>query len=420
MDIPRKSAKRMKLIRRGLIATTGLIVIAAVTVGVSRLEPASPTVDRRTLWLDKAKRGPMLRQVRGVGTLVSEDILWVPAGVAGRVVRILIEPGTVVEPNTVLLELHNPELELELFNAESEWKVAQARRTVQKAQLQGQLLQTEGSVAGHQASYDEALLQAEVDQKEYENDLISEQQIKLSKARVEQRKRVLEINKQCLEMSRNQTIPAQLAETDATVLKAESLYELKKIQVESLRVRAGAAGVLAQVKDKIEPGQSVSPSTIVAKITNPRKLKAQLKVPEAQARDLLLNLPAEVDTHHGTVVGKVSRIDPTVMEGNVTVDVSLGGELPLGARPDLSVVGTIEIERLDDILHVGRPVCASTEGATELFKVVEDGRYAMRTRVQFGRTSVSTIEILEGLQADDEIILSDMSQWDGQEKIRLK
>ncbi|MEN6426948.1 MAG: HlyD family efflux transporter periplasmic adaptor subunit [Phycisphaerales bacterium] len=420
MDIPRKSAKRMKLIRRGLIATTGLVVIAAVTVAVSRLEPASPTVDRRTLWLDKVKRGPMLRQVRGVGTLVSEDILWVPAGVAGRVVRILIEPGAIVEPNTVLLELHNPELELELFNAESEWKVALARQTVQKAELQGQLLQTEGSVAGHQASYDEAVLQAEVDQKEYENDLISEQQIKLSKARVEQRKRVLEINKQCLEMSRNQTIPAQLAETDASVLKAQSLYGLKKIQVESLRVRAGTAGVLAQVKEKIEPGQSVSPSTIVAKITNPRKLKAQLKVPEAQARDLLLGLPAEVDTHHGTVMGKVSRIDPTVMEGNVTVDVSLQGELPMGARPDLSVVGTVEIERLDDVLNVGRPVYASTEGLTELFKVVEDGRYAVRTRVQFGCSSVSTIEILEGLQVDDEIILSDMSQWDGQDKIRLK
>jgi multidrug efflux pump subunit AcrA (membrane-fusion protein) len=340
--------------------------------------------------------------------------------VAGRVVRILVEPGAIVEPNTILLELHNPELELDLFNAESEWKAAKARQTVQKAQLQGQLLQTEGGVAGYQASYDEAVLQAQVDQKEYENDLISEQQITLSRARVEQRKKVLEINRACLDMFRTETMPAQLAETDAAVSKAESLYRLKLNQVESLRVRAGTAGVLAQVKDKIEPGQSVSPSTIVAKITNPRKLKAQLKVPEAQARDLLLNLPAEVDTHHGTVMGKVSRIDPTVMEGNVTVDVSLQGDLPLGARPDLSVVGTIEIERLDNVLYVGRPVYASTEGLTELFKVVEGGRYAVRSRVQFGRSSVSTIEILDGLQMDDEIILSDMAQWDGQDRIRLK
>lgn len=420
MDIPRKSAKRMKMIRRGLIATTGLIVIAAVTVGVSRLEPASPSVDRRTLWLDKARRGPMLRQVRGVGTLVSEDILWVPAVVAGRVVRILVEPGTIVEPNTVLLELSNPELELELFNAESEWRSAETKRTADKARLQRDLLQEEGRVAGDQASYDEAVLQAEVHQKEYENDLISEQQIKLTKARVEQKKKVLEIGQACLEMFRMETMPSQLAEMDASVRRAESLYRLKKNQVDSLRVRAGTAGVLAQVKDRIEPGQSVSPSTIVAKITNPHKLKAQLKVPEAQARDLILGLPAEVDTHHGTVVGKVLRIDPTVMEGNVTVDISLQGELPVGARPDLSVVGTIEIERLDDILNVGRPVYASTEGLTELFRVVENGRYAVRTRVQFGRSSVSTIEILEGLQVDDEIILSDMSQWDGQDRIRLK
>jgi len=410
----------MKMIRRGLIATTGLLVIAAVTIGVSRLEPASPTVDRRTLWLDKAKRGPMLRQVKGVGTLVSEDILWVPAVVSGRVVRILVEPGTAVEPNTVLLELHNPELELELFNAETEWKSAVAKRTAEQARLQRELLTTEGSVASYQANYDEAVLQAEVDQKEYENDLISDQQIKLSKARVEQKKKLLEINQACLEMFRTQTMPSQLAEQDAMVSKAESLYRLKKNQFESLHVRAGTAGVLAQVKDKIEPGQSVTASTIVAKITNPRKLKAQLKVPEAQARDLILGLPAEVDTHHGTVMGKVSRIDPTVMEGNVTVDVSLRGELPLGARPDLSVVGTIEIERLDDVLNVGRPVYASTEGLTELFKVVEDGRYAVRTRVQFGRSSVSTIEVLDGLQPGDEIILSDMSQWDGQDRIRLK
>jgi HlyD family secretion protein len=420
MDIPRKSAKRRKMIRRGLIVTVCLIVVAGGTIGVSRLKPAAPGVDRRTLWLDKVERGPMLREVRGVGTLVSEDILWVPAVVSGRIVRIRVEPGTPVEPNTVLLDLHNPELELELFNAESEWKAALASQTVQKAQLQGQLLQTEASVAGLQANYDEAKLQAQVDEKEYENDLISEQQITLSRARVEQRKKVLEINQNCLEMSRTETMPAQLAQTEAAVGKAESLYRLKKTQVESLHVRAGAAGILAQIPNKIEPGQSVSASTIVAKITNPKKLKAQLKVPEAQARDVTIGLNAEVDTHHGTVMGKVSRIDPTVMDGNVTVDVSLHGALPQGARPDLSVVGTITIERLDDVLNVGRPVFASSEGPSELFKVAEEGRFAVRSRVQFGRTSVSTIEVLEGLEVGDEIILSDMSQWDGCDRIRLK
>jgi len=420
MDIPRKSAKRMKMIRRGLIATTGLILVAAVTVGVSRLKPAAPGVDRRTLWLDKVKRGPMLREVRGVGTLVSEDILWVPAVVPGRIVRILVEPGTPVEPPTVLLELNNPELELELFNAETGWKTMVAQQTAQKASLEGDLLQKKASLALSQANCDEAKLQLEVDEKEFENDLISLQRITLSRASVQQKKNLLEINQKCLEMYEKTTLPAQLAEKEADVLKAKSFYELKRKQVESLHVRAGATGVLAQIPTKIEPGQSVAASTIVAKITNPKRLKAQLKVPEAQARDVTIGLVAEVDTHHGTVLGKVSRIDPTVMDGNVTVDVSLGVALPQGARPDLSVVGTITIEKLDNVLNVGRPVFASSEGPSELFKVVEDGRFAIRSRVQFGRTSVSTIEVLEGLEIGDEIILSDMSQWDGCDRIHLK
>jgi len=410
----------MKMIRRGLIATTGLILVAAVTVGVSRLKPAAPGVDRRTLWLDKVKRGPMLREVRGVGTLVSEDILWVPAVVSGRIIRILVEPGAPVEPNTVLLELHNPELELELFNAKTEWESMVAKQVAQKVQLQADLLQKKADLAGRKANYDQAKLSLEVDEKEYENDLISLQRIRLSRASVDQTKNLLEINQQCLEMYERETIPAQLAEMEATVRKAKSLYDLKEKQVQSLHVRAGAAGVLAQIPTKIEPGQSVSASTIVAKITNPKKLKAQLKVPEAQARDVTIGLVAEVDTHHGTVLGKVSRIDPTVMDGNVTVDVSLGARLPQGARPDLSVVGTITIEKLDDVLNVGRPVFASSEGPSELFKVVEDGRFAIRSRVQFGRTSVSTIEVLEGLDVGDEIILSDMSQGDGGDRIRLK
>jgi HlyD family secretion protein len=420
MDIPRKSAKRMKMIRRGLIATTGLILVAGITVAVSRLKPAAPGVDRRTLWLDKVKRGPMLREVRGVGTLVSEDILWVPAVVQGRALQILVEPGTAVEPNTILLELHNPELQLELFNAEAAWKSAVTTRKVYDAQQRDAQLQRKAAIARNQADYEQAKLQLEADEMEFKNDLISVQRLRQSRANVEQLKNVLETSRASLEMFEKETMPAQLAEKEADVLKAKSFYELKRKQVDSLHVRAGAAGILAPISTKIEAGQSVSASTIVAKITNPKKLKAQLRVPEAQARDVTLGLMAEVDTHHGTVMGKVSRIDPTVMDGNVMVDVSLGGVLPQGARPDLSVVGTITIEKLDDVLNVGRPVFASSEGPSELFKVVDDGRYAVRSRVQFGRTSVSTIEVLEGLQVGDEIILSDMSQWDGTDRIRLK
>jgi HlyD family secretion protein len=408
------------MIRRGLIGTTGLVVIALVTVGVSRLEPAAPSVDRRTLWLDAVKRGPMLREVRGVGTLVSEDILWIPAAVKGRVTRILVEPGSIVEPNTVLLELNNPELELELLDAKSQWSSAESKLTSQTAQLEDQLLGMEADLAQMEANYEENKLRAEVDQKQYDSDLISELQLTLSKTRVTQSQQLLEVKRKRLDVYRTRTMPAQLAEAKAAVEQAESRYRLKCSEMDSLKVKAGTHGVLAQVKEKIEPGQAISPGAVLAKITNPRQLKAQLKIPEAQARDVRIGLPAEVDTHHGTVSGKVSRIDPTVMEGNVTVDVSLSGSLPEGARPDLSVVGTIEIERLDDVLNVGRPVFASSEGLTELFKVVEEGRFAVRTRVQFGRSSVSTIEVLEGLQAADEIILSDMSQWDGQDRIRLK
>jgi len=420
MDIPRKSAKRMKMIRRGAIATVGLVVVAAVTVGVSRLKPAAPGVDRRTLWLDKVKRGPMLREVRGVGTLVSEDILVVPAAVPGRVIRILVEPGAPVEPNTVLLELDNPDLVLDRYNAQMECESAERSAAKQKVQLQADLLTKKADLAGRQANYNQAKLQSDIDEKEYENDLISFQRITLSRDSVRQMENLLQISRQCLEMYEDQTLPATVAELDATVAKARSNYELKNQRVQSLQVRAGRAGVLAQIPNKIELGQSVSAGTVVAKITNPRKLKAQLRVPEAQARDVVLGLPALVDTHHGTVAGKVSRIDPTVMDGNVTVDVSLEGVLPPGARPDLSVVGTITIEKLDDVLNVGRPVFASSEGLSELFKVVEDGRYAERSRVQFGRTSVSTIEVIEGLAVGDEIILSDMSQWDGCDRIRLK
>jgi len=237
---------------------------------------------------------------------------------------------------------------------------------------------------------------------------------------VENLEKLLLINKKRLTMFRDQTIPAQLSELQAAIRQAKSLHKLKQSQVDSLHVCTGKPGVLAQVKDKIEPGQQVAPGTILGKITNPSRLMAQLKVPEVQARDVRIGKEAEIDTYNGKIPGKVSRLDPTVMEGNVTVDVTLKGDLPDGARPGKSVVGTIEIERLDDILYVGRPVFASSESTVELFKLVEDGKYAIRSRVELGRSSVSTIEVIEGLAVGDEIILSDMSQWDEHERLRLK
>ena len=420
MDIQRRNAKRNRWLRRGVAITTVVVVFGLVTLGLSRLEPAAPTVDRRTLWIDAVKRGPMLREVRGVGTLVSEDVLVVPATVSGRVVRILVEPGTIVDANTVILELANPELELQQLEAQSQLNSAKAKLDAQKTQLKDQLLGMKAQQASMEATLRRYLLQAEVDQAQYDDELISKQRYQLSQAQVEDQRKLLEIDKERLAMFENQTCPAQIAEAEAALRQAESLYNLRKSQVDSLHVRAGTAGVLASVREKIELGQSVAAGTILARITNPKRLKAQLKIPEVQARDVIIGLPAEVDTYNGTVAGKVSRIDPTVMEGNVTVDVTLSGALPEGARPDLSVVGTIEIERLDDILYVGRPVYASNESTVELFKLVEEGKYAVRSRVQLGRSSVSTIEVVEGLAVGDEIILSDMSQWDSHDKVRLK
>jgi HlyD family secretion protein len=420
MDIPRKFSKRNRIIRRVLYVVSSLMLIIIVSVVISRLEPAAPSVDRRTLWIDTVKRGPMLRQVRGVGNLVSEDVLVVPATVGGRVTQILVESGAVVDANTVILELSNPELELDGLDAQSKLNSAKAHLDAQDTQLQDQLLGMEANLAQMQANLRESKLQAQVDQKQYDEDLISELQFTLTQARVEEQEKLLEINKRRLAMFRDSTSPAQLAESEASLRQAESLFNLRKSQIDSLSVRAGTAGVLASVKEKIELGQSVSAGMILARITNPKRLKARLNIPEAQARNVIIGLPCEIDTYNGTVSGTVSRIDPTVMEGNVTVDIKLHGELPEGARPDLSVVGTIEIERLDDIIYVGRPVFASNQSAVELFKLLEDGKFALRTRVQFGRSSVSTIEVVEGLTPGDEIILSDMSQWDEHDKIRLK
>ena len=420
MDIQRENAKRNRWLRRGLLITVVLVVFGLVTVSLSRLEPASPSVDRRTLWIDAVKRGPMLRQVRGVGTLVSEDVLVVPAMVGGRVVRILVEPGAIVGPNTEIFELSNPELQLQQLEAQSRLNSVRAKVDSQRTLLKDRLLGMKAQQAGMEATLREYQLRAQVDQQQFNDELISDQQYQLSQARAADQEKLLEIDKQRLAMFENQTCPAQVAESEAALRQAESLFDLRTNQVDSLHVRAGTAGVLASVRERIELGQSVSAGTILARITNPKRLKAQLKVPEVQARDVIIGLPAEVDTYNGTVAGKVSRIDPTVMEGNVTVDVTLNGALPEGARPDLSVVGTIEIERLDDILYVGRPVYASNQSAVELFKLIEEGKYAVRSRVQLGRSSVSMIEVVEGLAVGEEIILSDMSQWDSHDRVRLK
>ncbi|MFC1635957.1 HlyD family secretion protein [Planctomycetota bacterium] len=420
MDIPRKSRKVRRIVIRVIIAIIALVAIAVITLGLSRLEPAAPSVERQTLLIDGVKRGDIFLEVRGVGTLVSEDRLVVPSRVSGRAKRILIQAGTPVEPNTVILELSNPQLELNWKDAQSQLNSAEAQYNAGKASLLNQELGYEAGLARTKADVNDAKLRYEVDKTQYEDGLISELQMTLSKSNVEQRVKQLEVETRQFDVFLNQAKPAQIALEEASRERARSQHNLRKEEYESLKVRAGAAGVLAPIQVPIELGQQISTGQMVARITNPERLMARLQIPQGQARDVRIGLPAEIDTYNGVVSGRVSRIEPTVMEGNVTVDVSLDGKLPKGARPDLSVVGTIEIEQLLDILYVGRPVLASADSKVELFKLIENGRYAVRVPVQFGKTSVSTIEVLDGLIVGEEIILSDVSQWDTVEKIRLK
>ncbi|MCH7920762.1 MAG: HlyD family efflux transporter periplasmic adaptor subunit [Planctomycetes bacterium] len=420
MDIPREQHKGRRLIRRILIALILAGVIVTVTVGLSRLEPAAPSVEREMLLMDTVQRGNMILQVRGVGKLMSEDMLIVPAMVAGRVKRILVEAGTPVEPNTVILELTNPNLQLAWLDAQSQLNLAQANFMAEQASLQDRLLGMEAGLARARASHEAAELQRDVDEKQFEDGLISDLQIAQSRSRVRQQETLLEIERKRFKVFEEQSLPAQLAAAQATVEQAKSRYDLSKNEVASLLVRAGVAGVLAPVQTRIEPGQQVSAGQILGRITDPVHLKARLQIPQGQARDVAIGLPCEIDTYNGVVAGTVSRIDPTVVQGNVTVDVSLTGELPRGARPDLSVIGTIEIDRLVDILYVGRPVMAGADSKASLFKLIEDGKFAQRIPIQFGRTSVSTIEIIEGLALGEQIILSDVSQWDMVDRIRVK
>jgi len=423
MDIPREPRKVRRILIRIITAVIVAGAIGAITLVLSRLEPAVPAIERRPLVIDSVKQGDIFLEVRGVGKLVSEDMLVVTARVSGRASRILLQAGTPVEPNTVILELSNPQLELNWKDAQTKLNSAEAQYNAKTATLLDQQLGYEAKIAATEAIVNDANLNYEVEKQQYDDGLISELRLKLSQSKVEQRERQLEVEKRQFDVWLNQTKPAQLVLEEASLEQARSQYNLRKEEYESLKVRAGAAGVLAPIQVPVELGQQVSMGQMVARITNPERLMARLQIPQGQAQDIRIGLPAEIDTYIGIVSGRVSRIEPTVMEGNVTVDVSLDGELPKGARPDLSVVGTIEIEQLLDILYVGRPVLASADSKVELFKLINDGRFAVRTPVQFGKTSVSTIEVLDGLVVGDQIILSDVSQWDAAaaaDKIRLK
>jgi HlyD family secretion protein len=416
MDVPRKGVRRAKIIRRTILIVVVLAAIPLITWGLSRLKPAAPTVERSVVWVDTVKRGPMLRQVRGLGTLIPEEVVWVPAVTDGRVDKVVYRPGVMVRPKTVILELSNPELSLAAADLEWQVKAAEANLTDLKVKLESQRLDQVSKTAQLHSEYVQAKLKFDRDAKLNKEGLTPDLNLELSKATAEELANRHNLEKKRLDIS-NESIEAQLAAQRVQIEKLRAAYELKRQQVNELKIQAGVDGVLQEMR--VEVGQRVTPGTVLAKIAQPQKLKAELKIAETQAKDVQLNQVASVDTRNGLIAGRVMRIDPAVLNGTVTVDVKLEGALPEGARPDLSVDGTIEIERLNDVVYVGRPVFGQANSMVGLFRLDAGTSEASRVQVKLGRSSVNTIEVVEGLAVGDQVILSDMSAWDAHNRIRL-
>jgi len=418
VDIARPAIiARQKRTRRITYGVAGLVAVLLITLGLSRLKPAAPSVDRGTLVIDTVKRGGMLRQVRGLGTLVPEDFRWIPAATEGRVERIVVQPGSTVNPDTVILELSNPELEMQALDAESQLRAAEAQAAELKVRLESQHLDQEAAAATVQADFAQAKMRADTDQQLAEQGLVADLNRKLSKVTADQLENRNRIEQKRLAIA-GDSITAQLLGVQAQVEQKRVLARLRRDQVKALAVRAGIGGMLQQVP--VEYGQRVSPGTILAKVAEQNRLKAVIKVAETQAKDIQIGQPASIDTRNGVVEGHVSRVDPASQNGTVTVDVALTGELPKGARPDLSVDGTVELERLENILYVGRPAQGGQgPGPIGLFKLEQGGSTATRVTAQLGRASVSTVEVVGGLKEGDQVILSDTSAYDAVDRIRL-
>ena len=415
MDVPRPDVARKKKKRRLIIGGASLHGLILITVLVARLKPAAISVDRAAVWVDTVKRGPMLRQVRGLGTLVPEDIRWIAASKEGRVEKIVVRPGAKVQPDMVILELSSPDLEQTALDAESQAKAAEAELTTLRATLQRELLNQESTTAQVHSEFQQARMEAETNESLKKNGLIADLAYKTSIIKRDELQNRDQIEVKRLEFARD-SIEPQLAAKQATVDQLAASAKLKARDVEALHVKAGMAGVLQQLP--VEVGQRVIPGTNLARVADPTKLKAQIKIAETQAKDIQINQPASIDTRNGIVAGHVIRVDPAVEQGTVTVDVALDGALPKGARPDLSVDGTIELERLDNVLYVGRPAFAQDGATVGVFRLTNNGE-AARTPVHFGRSSVNTIEILSGLNVGDQVILSDTSAYDSHDRIRL-
>jgi RND family efflux transporter MFP subunit len=419
MDILREDFARDRRRRRIIFGAAAAAATLLITLGLSRLKPAAPTVDRSTVWIDVVKKGSMVRQVRGPGSLVpeAEGIRQISSSTDARVERLRVQPGSAVEPATILLDMSNPELERDALDASWQLKAAQAELVNTKVRLQKELLDQQAAAATVESDFHQAELQAETNDGLSKEGIIADITLKLSKVRSRELATRNEIEKKRLSVY-SESAEAQLAAQQARVEQLRALAQLKRSQVNALRVQAGIRGVLQELP--LQPGQRVTPGTTLAKVVQPDKLKAQLKIAETQARDVQIGEAASIDTRNGVVSGHVSRIDPSVQAGTVTVDIALDGTLPKGARPDLSVDGTIELEKMTDVVSVGRPAFGQEDGQVTLFRLVEGGDEARRVKVRLGKSSVNTVQILEGIKPGDRVILSDMSAWDAFDRVRLK
>ena len=415
MDIARPDIARKKKKQRLIYAALAGVAVLGLSFAVSRLKPAAPTVERNLVWIDTVKRGPMVRQVRGLGTLVPEEIRWIAARTQGRVERIILRPGAEVTPDSIILELSNPNV-VEAFNsAESQLLSAEAQLTNLRITLERNLLDAESFAAQARSAFETSRLQAEVNEELFKDGLVSSLDLKVSRVNADQAALRHEIEQKKFAFLK-ESIKPQLAVQETEVERLRAQVSLRKEELDALKVRSSMTGVLSALP--VEVGAQVNPGSNLARVADPSRLKAEVRIAETQAKDIELGQLAQIDTRNGVVPGRVARIDPAVQNGTVLVDVTLTGELPRGARPDLSVDGTIELERLDDVIYVGRPAFGQERSTVGIFRLVE-GNEAVRTSVQLGRSSVNTIEIVNGLQPGDRVILSDMSQWDSNDRVRL-
>jgi RND family efflux transporter MFP subunit len=422
MDIARPDLLQKRKRRLVAFVVAGVVVLSVAVVAVSRLKPAAPTVDRSTIWPDTVKRGPMVRQVRGsTGSLVprEDSIELIPAQTDATVVRIRVLPGTEVTPNTILMYLADPQLEQELLNAQLALKAAQADYKSLQATLQSTLMDKKTAAAQVNSDYTQDQLQAQTDKALYDLGVISGLAYSKSKNTADQLTTQHQLSSEQLVVNQK-AIEVQLASQQTKVEQARALLDLYQKQAAALEVRAGISGVLAPLATPVRVGQHVTAGTSVAEVIQQDKLKAALQISETQARDIQIGQPASIDTHNGIIPGHVTRIDPSVVNGTRTVDVMLDGPLPPGAVPQLSVDGTIDLERMADVLYVGRPALGNENSTLSLFKVDPDGKGATRVPVKVGRASVNSIQVIEGLKEGDTVILSDMSRWDNVDRIRLE